>query len=79
MFKSEKGITLVALVITIVILIILATVSISFAVKGGLFDRAQQGAELYRNSEIDEQKVLNTVDDTVTNLVGTYWPNVLGE
>ena len=79
MFKSEKGITLVALVITIVILIILATVSISFAVKGGLFDRAQQGAELYRNSEIDEQRVLNTVDDTVTNLVGTYWPNVLGE
>ena len=45
MFKSEKGITLVALVITIVILIILATVSISFAVNGGLFDKAQQGAE----------------------------------
>ena len=35
MFKSEKGITLVALVITIVILIILATVSISFAVNDG--------------------------------------------
>ena len=79
MFKSEKGITLVALVITIVILIILATVSISFAVNGGLFDKAQQGAELYRDSEIEEQKVLNTVDDTFTNLIGTYWPNGLGE
>ena len=50
MFKNEKGITLVALVITIVVLIILATVSINFALSSNLFDRAQQGAQLYEGA-----------------------------
>ena len=68
MFKSEKGITLVALVITIVILIILATVSISFAVSGGLFDKAQKGAELYSNSALDENQELKSVETKVNDI-----------
>ena len=77
MFKSEKGITLVALVITIVILIILATVSISFAINGGLFNRAQRGAEMYSNSAIDEENILNGVDATVSNLMYHYTNGVI--
>ena len=72
MFKSEKGITLVALVITIVILIILATVSISFAVNDGLFTRAQEGADLYVDAAEREQETLNTVDSAFANLVEKY-------
>ena len=72
MFKSEKGITLVALVITIVILIILATVSISFAVNGGLFDKAQRGADMYKDSAEDEAKTLNVVDKSFSNLMYKY-------
>ena len=72
MFKSEKGITLVALVITIVILIILATVSISFAVNGGLFDKAQRGADMYKNSAEDEAQTLNVVDKSFSNLMFKY-------
>ena len=72
MFKSEKGITLVALVITIVILIILATVSISFAVNDGLFSRAQEGADLYVDAAEQEQRTLNTVDSAFANLMGKY-------
>lgn len=72
MFKSEKGITLVALVITIVILIILATVSISFAVNGGLFDRAEKGAQMYSNSAVDEEKVLNEAYGQTANLMYHY-------
>ena len=68
MFKSEKGITLVALVITIVILIILATVSISFAVSGGLFDKAQKGAELYSNSALHENQELKSVETKVNDI-----------
>lgn len=72
MFKSEKGITLVALVITIVILIILATVSISFAVNGGLFDKAQRGADMYKESAEDEAQTLNVVDKSFSNLMYKY-------
>ena len=72
MFKSEKGITLVALVITIVILIILATVSISFAVNGGLFDKAEKGAQMYSNSAVDEEKVLNEAYGQTANLMYHY-------
>ena len=72
MFKSEKGITLVALVITIVILIILATVSISFAVNGGLFDKAQRGADMYKDSAEDEAQTLNVVDASFSNLMYKY-------
>lgn len=72
MFKSEKGITLVALVITIVILIILATVSISFAVNGGLFDKAEKGADMYKDSAEDEAQTLNVVDASFSNLMYKY-------
>ena len=47
MLKNQNGITLVALVITIVILIILATVAITFAFgDNGLIGRAEQAKEL---------------------------------
>ena len=54
--KNEKGITLVALVITIVILIILATVTVNVAFgDGGLIDQAKLAAEITANSIYDEE------------------------
>ena len=53
---EEKGITLVALVITIVILIILATVTVNVAFgDGGLIDQAKLAAEKTANSIYDEE------------------------
>ena len=50
MLKNERGITLVALVITIVVLIILATVAISFAFgNNGLVNRAEDARVFYAN------------------------------
>ena len=50
MLKNQRGITLVALVITIIILIILATVAISFAFGNeGLVNRAEQASDMYAN------------------------------
>ena len=44
---AEQGITLVALVVTIVILIILATITINFAFgEGGLIQKAQEAKNL---------------------------------
>ena len=56
MKKREKGITLVALVITIVILLILAGIAIA-ALTGnnGLFSRAQQAKEETIKSQLKEE------------------------
>ena len=60
--KEEKGITLVALVITIIILIILATIAINFAFgDNGLINRAEQAKDFYAN---DTQYT----DESVTNI-----------
>ena len=43
--KNKKGITLVALVVTIVILLILAGISISTLTNTGIFEKAKDGDE----------------------------------
>ena len=54
--KGTKGITLIALVITIVIIIILSTIAINFTFgENGLITRAQQAAEMSEVSRILEQ------------------------
>ena len=42
--RGQKGITLVALVITIIVMLILVGVSVTVAINGGLFDKAKEGA-----------------------------------
>ena len=61
MLKNERGITLVALVITIIILIILATVAISFAFgNNGLVNRAEQAKDFYANdTKYTDQSISN--------------------
>ena len=53
--KNEKGITLVALVITIIILLILATVSINLVMNNGILDKAKYAVDKYSEGEIEEQ------------------------
>ena len=68
--KAEKGITLIALVITIVILIILATVSINVVLgEGGLIDRAQQAKDLTEQAVLEEQQELNSLMSEYTNIM----------
>ena len=59
--REQKGITLVALVITIIIIIILATVAINFAFgDNGLIKRAEDARDYYTNSaEYEEQSMAN--------------------
>lgn len=60
--KKEKGITLIALVVTIVVLITLATVSINTVLgQNGIISKAKQAKEIYSNTiaqEDEEMKVL---------------------
>ena len=53
--RQSKGITLVALIITIIVLLILAMVSIRLVMNGGIIDRAEKGTKAYTEAEVQEQ------------------------
>ena len=60
--KFNNGITLIALIITIVILIILAGVAINLTVgENGIFNKAKFAKEKYTNEEYLEQEQLNEI------------------
>lgn len=57
--KNQKGITLIALVVTIVVLLILAGVSIAMlGGENGLITRAQEAAEETRGASVEEERDL---------------------
>ena len=61
--NKDRGITLVALVITIIILLILATISIQSLTNTGLFQKAQEAKEKTQNAEENQAKTLNEYED----------------
>ena len=52
---SQKGITLVALIITIIVLLILAMVSIRLVMNGGIIDKSKNAVDKYSEEELQEQ------------------------
>lgn len=57
--KDQKGITLVALVITIIVMLILVAVSITIALNGNLFDTTKDAAKGTQNALNEEQGLSN--------------------
>lgn len=58
--KSEnKAITLVALVITIIVLLILAGISISLLTQTGIFEKVKQSAQISKNAQEQENEILS--------------------
>lgn len=66
-----KGITLVSLVLTIIILLILATVSISLVINNGILDKAKSAVDKYSDGEIEEQIKLAYTEWQTAKLTGT--------
>ncbi len=64
--KNESAITLVALVVTIIVLIILAGISISLVIgNNGIMQKAVKGREDYTGAAINEQQDLNKIEDYI--------------
>ena len=55
MKKQNKGITLIALIITIIVMLILVGVTINVALNGGLFTKAEQATKQMEASMVKEQ------------------------
>ena len=71
-FKTNKGITLIALVITIIVMLILVGVTISMAVNGGLFEYAGRAAGQTKNALSAEGQLA----DERINIAGEWYNNV---
>lgn len=67
--NNTKGITLVALVITIIVLIILAGVSTSLLVEeNGIINKAKEGKQNIEQAKVEEETMLNEVAEYMENL-----------
>ena len=66
--KKERGITLIALVVTIIVLIILAGISINLLFeKQGIILKAKQGKIDMQQAKVNEEEVLNDVSKYIEN------------
>ena len=59
--KTQKGITLIALIITIIVMLILVGVSVSVALNTGLFKTAQGAARNTETERVNETKLSNGI------------------
>ena len=80
MKNKERGITLVALVVTIIILLILAGVTLGIVFGNtGLFERTKKAAEIYQKKENEEEELIKNLEKDIDvykgdNLVFTQEP-----
>ena len=70
--KNKKGITLVALVVTIVILLILAGISISTLTNTGIFEKAKDSKQKSDEASLDQ----NTKLDEYESEINAYLPGI---
>lgn len=72
MIRNKNGVTLIALIVTIIILLIIASVSIAFlSGENGILNKAQSAKEEQARAEAEEQLKLKLSDYLVNNLGGS--------
>lgn len=67
--KRERGITLVALIITIIVLILLAAVTIFAFTESGILQTTSKEAENYANIQRYEEEVIQIISDFADDVV----------
>lgn len=67
MKNNQKGITLIALIITIIIMLILVAVTINVALNGGLFTRAREATMKTEIQQIKEQLLIEKATQMADN------------
>ena len=70
MKNKEHGITLVALVVTIIILLILAGVAITALTQTGLFEKAKEAKQITENAYKNENNTLENFNKNIKEITG---------
>ena len=74
MKNKNNGITLIALIVTIVVLIIIAGVTLNIALgENGIFTKAKQAADTYKNAAANEVAELDKVFGELEGLTGDVY------
>ena len=77
--NKNLGITLVALVITIVILLILAGISISALTNTGLFKKAKEAKQKTEDASLEQNKILDNYEKEVDQYLPAFTGNTVKE
>ena len=70
--KSVRGITLVALVITIIVLLILAGISIQALTNQGLFAQAKKAKNTTENEQTEENIILGDYENIINKYMSSF-------
>ena len=81
--RQEKGITLIALIITIIVMLILVAVTITVAVNGGLFNYAKKASDNTIEARDAEQELASlqdglSSDDLIAKYTGGWYQKTDG-
>lgn len=69
MFKNERGITLVALVVTVVVLLILAGITLTLVLgQNGIILKTNAAKTNYTNAQVKENEELTNAETYMNNL-----------
>lgn len=60
--RGQKGITLVALIITIIVLLILAVVTIAAVTGDGIINHAENARDAYKDAMVDENTAITNYE-----------------
>ncbi len=72
--KGQTGITLIALVVTIIVLLILAGISINMLMgQNGILNRAVEAKEKTASAQQEEHNILNEYEEKISNYAGIDW------
>ena len=75
---GKKGITLIALIVTIIVLLILAGVSIATLTgDNGILTRAQDAKNKTEQAQKDEENILSSYEDKINEYTGIDWDTAL--
>lgn len=77
-FRKNQGITLIALVITVIVLLIIAGVTIATLTgENGILTRVQEAKNKTEEAQKDEENILDSYEDKINEYVGIDWDTVL--
>ena len=77
-FRKNQGITLIALVITVIVLLILAGVTIvTLTGDNGILTRAQEAKNKTEQAQKDEENILDSYENLINEYAGIDWDTVL--
>lgn len=78
-FKTQSGITLVALIITIVVLLILAAVTIDSIQNDGIINKTQQATQKFEGVQLNEQLLLQDYEDKFMTTESSFEAYSIGD